>query len=161
MKPRPIQDSGLNRGCFFYFILVSHLDPWQAVEAVAQASGGSAAGQKFVPQDVNHVAWDDVCAPVFERQLEVSGGPFLLGAQFSAIDAVFMHSLRALDDKMAASTGASWIRADKTPRLAAYAALVKQRESRQLAYSIPDGADALWSREVCEKHNITFLNLPQ
>ncbi len=101
---------------------------------------------------------------MFERQLEESRGPYLLGSRFSAIDAVFMHSLRALDDKMIASTGSSWISADKHPRLAAYAALVKKRESRQLAYTIPDGdlhSAIQWSRGLCEQHNISFINLPQ
>jgi hypothetical protein len=90
-----------------------------------------------------------------------SGGPFLLGAQLSAIDTVMMHSLRALDDKMAADGGGSWLDSSRHPRLCAYAALVKQREARVLAFAEPDVPGSPWTPEMCAKHGIVWLNVPQ
>lgn len=132
------------------------------VTVEASSSAASPSAPAFLQSlHTNRRAWEELCAPIFERQLESSGGPWLLGARFTAIDAVFTYSLRALHDKMATEGDGSWLDAARMPRLCAYQEAAAQREVRRLVFAQPDAAATLWTADACAKHAITWLNVPQ
>jgi glutathione S-transferase len=125
--------------------------------AKQQAADNAAAAAAHAAQ-LNRIAWNQVCAPVFERQLAlVGGGPFLCGAQHCAIDVLFTYSLRPLDDKMVALTGESWISPELHPLVAAYAARNKQRVARRLAFSPLES----WTNEEMATHGLSWKDAPQ
>lgn len=126
--------------------------------AAGAATVDADAGAKQQAAQLNRIAWNQVCAPVFERQLAlVGGGPFLCGAQHCAIDVLFTYSLRPLDDKMVALTGESWISPELHPLVAAYAARNKQRVARRLAFSPLES----WTSEEMATHGLSWTDAPQ
>jgi glutathione S-transferase len=86
--------------------------PWQ--RAVMDASGGAPAAMKGVVDPVKEAAWHSHCAPYYEAILKKNGGPYLLGAKFSAADVVFGHNLKNF------STRDGWLSEEKHPVLYSY-----------------------------------------
>lgn len=127
--------------------------------ATVDAAGADAAAKQLSETaQLNRIAWNELCAPVFERQLaSVGGGPFLCGARHCAVDVLLTYSLRSLDDKMLAQTGESWIAPRLHPLLAEYAARNKQRLARRLAFLPLEE----WTREEMATHGLSWTNAPQ
>jgi len=84
--------------------------------SIVLSSQEAAAARPMDQLQANKKYFDEVAAPFISTQIQKSGGPFLCGAEFSAVDVIVGYSVLIAGEKMQPS----WLDEAKHPRLCEY-----------------------------------------
>ena len=84
--------------------------------------------------DTNLKYFEEIVAPYLNKQLHQSGGPYLCGERFTAVDVIVGYCVMQAAEKMQPA----WIVEDKHPELFHYLKTLQLRPAMQSAITIPN-----------------------